>query len=507
MPLSLPARGLKLTETTVQTPHRRSIGGGSSPRSPRIKYRETIHETPRLSPRGLPNVRDISLDVSRRSLDIQLGEGAANSAGEEVVRDVYRRHASEFFDDLRAWFTKEARSLRKAAERQVEGDQLAALRERVEQLEAGAGAFRVPASAADAAAGAVTSPRAVGSPSGRGGVEAVVALDASVRALCRAEAKSALEQLRCELLGGNLLCDELLSGDSAWRPALEQLLDRACADRDYTLNTEVIELRASIDGAVAAATAAASAEIGQLDGAFRSSLAAEVRELGSVCEGVRARLEALDHSAAEHIGRLSARLTELEDQKQDKAAPPHPVGGPPISFMRTLPKERPPPELKMPVLQAKCHGAAPSSSSDLGGIAVAVGGGLAGRAIAAEGNTTGGSIFAGLASGDSAQNHGVAMQEPGVNSSKRNKGCCLSNLSDSTVKQGPVLDERCLDGCVGPAGGETLPSTPPKRHVPPSTAAPLRSSPRWESSASMSNHKVKQWSSCTSPRCESRGGC
>lgn len=467
----------------------------------------------RLSPRDIA----MSLDMSCRSLDAPLGpmpESAEGGAGEELVRDVYRRHAGAFFDDLRAWFTKEARTLRKAAERQLEGDQLAALRERVDQLENGTGAIRVPASAGDAAAGAVTSPRAVSSPSGRCGAEGIVALDANVRALCREEARSALEQLRGELLGGDLLCDELLSGGAGLRPALERLLSQVSADRECVLSAEVAELRASVDGAVAAATAAATAEIGQLDGAFRSSLAAEVRELGSVCEGVRARLEALDESAAEHIGRLSTRLSELEDPQREKASSQsafcnrtaadssngsrlqHGISsaGEPATIWQPTPatKDTRPPDLKVPTF----------IPTDYCGMSATLGGDLANStATAACGSTASGSS-------SSFERVRTSAQESDALHSKLGRG----STGDATVRlpaavaqpNGLVSDDRALDPFVGPAGGETLPSTPPKRHVPPSTPQLVprgdtgaRTSPRGDTGAGTGSLKA-QWSSCTS---------
>lgn len=245
------------------------------------------------------------------------GECRCAESSQDVVRDVYRNHAVTFFDELRSWFTKETRSLRREAEKQLEVDQLKCLRERVEQLEANT-VIHMPTSAGDAAAGggAGTSPRSI-SPTRH----AISGLDAStMRSLCCEEARRALEELRGELLGGDLLCDELLRGGDGLRPALERLMAKVPTRRfDSDLSSEVAELRASVDGAAAAATAAATAEIGRLDGAFRSSLAAEVRDLGSLCEGVRNRIEALDQSAAEHIGRLGARLDELEVQAQPLA--------------------------------------------------------------------------------------------------------------------------------------------------------------------------------------------
>jgi len=241
-------------------------------------------------------------------------ERAAGSGGEDVIKDVYRRHASSFFDELRSWFTKETRLLRTTAETQLEVDQLRSLRLRVEQLEENT-VVQMPTFAGDVAAGSATS-RSM-SPTGRLAVDGQVctSLDAaSLRALCRKEARCALEELRGELLGGDLLCDELLSGGQGLRPALERLIaESPMARRESSLSAQIAELRASIDGATAAATAAATAEIGQLDNAFRASLASEVRELGSLCEGVRGRIEALDESAADHIGRLSARMAELEE--------------------------------------------------------------------------------------------------------------------------------------------------------------------------------------------------
>lgn len=243
---------------------------------------------------------------------------SSRDSSQDVVRDVYRRHAVTFFDELRAWFTKETRSLRWEAEKQLEADQLKGLRERIEQLEGNA-VFRMPTSSGDAAAGGgcggVTSPRSI-SPNKRSGTELIGSLDPSaLRSICRDEARRSVEEIRGELLGGDLFCDELLSGGAGLRPALARLL------AESPIISEVAELRASVDGAVAEATAAASAEIGRLDGAFRSSLAAEVRDLGSLCEGVRFRIEALDQSAAAHIGRLSTRLEELEVRSTEAPAP------------------------------------------------------------------------------------------------------------------------------------------------------------------------------------------
>jgi len=228
----------------------------------------------------------------------------------DVVRDVYRTHAVSFFDELRSWFTKEVAMLRKEAEKQLEVDQLKSLRERIEQLEANT-MVHVQTSSGDAAAGVTgTSPRSM-SPHSRFASEGHTGIDVStVRSLCREEARRAIEEVRSELLGGDLLCDELLSGGAGLRPALERLFAETPTAR--RVSTEVAELRTSVDGAAAAATAAATAEIGRLDGAFRSSLAAEVRDLGSLCESTRLRIESLDQSAAEHIGRLNTRLTELE---------------------------------------------------------------------------------------------------------------------------------------------------------------------------------------------------
>lgn len=243
---------------------------------------------------------------------------SSRESSQDVVRDVYRRHAVTFFDELRAWFTMEARTLRNEAEKQLEADELRDLRQRVELLEANT-LTNMPTSAGDAAAGAGASPRSI-SPNSRFAVEA--GLDMSkMRSLCHEEARRALEELRSELLGGDLLCDELLSGGAGLRPAIERLLCESTGPRRKDrLSSEVAELRASVDGAAAAATAAATAEIGRLDGAFRSSLAAEVRDLGSLCESVRTRIEALDHSAAEHIGRLSTRLSELEVRNETSCA-------------------------------------------------------------------------------------------------------------------------------------------------------------------------------------------
>jgi len=202
--------------------------------------------------------------------------------------------------------------MRASTEKQLETDELKCLRERIEQLEANT-VVHMPMCAGDAGAGPVSSPRSI-SPNGRFSEKTIAGLDASsIRSLCRDEARRALEEVRGELMGGDLLCDELLSGGAGLRPALDRLIaESPVAHRESALSREVAELRASVDGAAAAATAAATAEIGRLDGAFRSSLAAEVRDLGSLCEGVRSRIEALDQSAAEHIGRLSARLAELE---------------------------------------------------------------------------------------------------------------------------------------------------------------------------------------------------
>jgi hypothetical protein len=233
-----------------------------------------------------------------------------------MLRDVYRKQCATFFDELRAWFTKEAHALRKAVnvQKQEETDEMRSLRERVEKLETNK-VVHVPTCAGDAAAGGVSPPRSL-SPTGRLATEAMGFDTSTLRSLCRDEARRAVEELRGELLGGDLLCDELLNGGSGLRPALERLIAETPAmrpDREHELSIEVADLRASVSGAVTAATAAATAEIGRLDGAFRSSLAAEVRDLGCLCEEVRGRIESLDQSAAEHVGRLSARITELEE--------------------------------------------------------------------------------------------------------------------------------------------------------------------------------------------------
>lgn len=226
---------------------------------------------------------------------------SSSHAAVDIVKDVYRSQAATFFDELRAGFTKETNTLRKESQEQLklhEFEHLKGLIERIEKLEANT-VIHMPMSAGDAAAGAgtCTSTNSISQPSS----------DAStIRLLCHEEAQRAIKELRAELLG----------------PA---------ARRESVLSAQVAEVRDSVAGAAAMASAVATAEVGRLDGAFRSSLAAEVRDLGSLCEGVRRRIEALDQSAAEHIGRLSTRLSELELRAEPSSSAPSYVSAAPSS--------------------------------------------------------------------------------------------------------------------------------------------------------------------------------
>jgi len=49
------------------------------------------------------------------------------TTGEEIVQDFYKRQASSFFEELRCWFSKEVRMLRRATEKQMEDNQVNAL--------------------------------------------------------------------------------------------------------------------------------------------------------------------------------------------------------------------------------------------------------------------------------------------------------------------------------------------------------------------------------------------
>jgi hypothetical protein len=475
---------------------------------------------------------DVSLDESRRALDGSSfpggnsvssclrgspERGAVGSRGEDVIKDIYRRHASSFFDELRTWFTKETRSLRNTAEKQLEVDQLRSLRLRVEQLEANT-VVHMPTFAGDAAAGSATS-RSI-SPTSRDGQASA----ASLRALCREEARCALEELRGELLGGDLLCDELLSGGDGLRPALERLIGESstanAAKRETALSAQVAELRASIDGATAAATAAATAEIGRLDNAFRASLAAEVRELGSLCESVRTRIEALDESAADHIGRLSARIAELEET----SCAPSRAGS-----------------VRTDASTAATVGSAKDFTQSVGsGKEFTHSVGSAKDDVGFSGNVhRPGASFVDRSSAGQRQNTGNA-QSPRVSMEREEVSRSTSALTwqpmqaPSTATVDTSLPPFCaslsplnIGSCPGKSPVPQGPSTPPKRHVPPGLATASRTSPGAGSTMgshaghtetsrrhSVGGHKEtqpnrsKQWSSRSpSPRMEARGGC
>jgi hypothetical protein len=464
-------------------------------RSPRL---EAVAEGPRRSP---PPEGSAVANVARNGSEVSPGK----SGGEDVVRNVYRRHATAFFDELRTWFTKEARMLRSTAEKQLEVDQIKSLRERVEQLEAST-MVPVPTSAGDAAAGAGTSPRSI-SPRGRLATEALVGLDgASLRGICREEARRALEELRGELLGGDLLCDELLSGGAGLRPVLERLIaESSMAEREMALREQVAELRASVESAVAAATSAATAEIGRLDGAFRSSLAAEVRDLGCLCEGVRARIEALDQSAADHIGHLSTRVAELEEvrcgpssvcSRQTSGSCGATSLSSSLAFKKTL-----------VATSAASQVRAGSSSAD---DTFAVPGGVA-------------TVDAGLAEQElnGLSCHmppgGEVLWAPPALSSAQG----LVHPADASAPVPPFCAGLApISVGTGPAKNEMwcAPSTPPKRHIPPGSAAAAALAVRASVSpsgsggyapgggrSSIGGQKAKMWSS--PPRVEARGGC
>jgi hypothetical protein len=424
-------------------------------------------------------------------------ERAGGSGGEDVIKDVYRRHATSFFDELRSWFTTETRLLRNSAEKQLEADQLRNLQLRVEQLEANTVAC------GDAAAGSPTS-RSM-SPTKCLGVDGQAWLRpdvASLRMLCREEARCALEELRGELLGGDLPCDELLSGGQGLRPALERLIsESAMARRESSMNSQIAELRASIDGATAAATAAATAEIGRLDNAFRASLASEVRELGSLCESVRVRIEALDESAADHIGRLSARIAELEETN----SAPSRAGS-----------------IRTDASTAATVGSAKDFAHSVG--SAKDDGGLTGNNVLWPGasyvdrSTLGNRQPAGSPSSMfSVEREEVPRAAPEL--------AWQPMQAPSTATRDASPPPFCtgltpLNSCTGKSTVRQGPSTPPKRHVPPALASALRASPVSGGNPGRRSvggqkealqNKSMQWS-CTSPlpktpRMEARGGC
>lgn len=459
-------------------------------------------------------------------------ERASRSGGEDVIKDVYRRHASSFFDELRAWFTKETRELRNTAEKQLEADPLRSLRLRVEQLEANT-VVQMQTFAGDAAAGSATS-RSI-SPPGRLALDgqAWMNLDASsLRSLCREEARCAIEELRGELLGGDLLCDELLSGGAGLRPTLERLIDESpLGRRESALSAQVAELRASIDGATAAATAAATAEIGRLDNAFRASLASEVRELGSLCEAVRVRIEALDESAADHIGRLSARIAELEETNSAPSG---------AGSIRT---------------DASTAATVGSTKEDLGFACNAIwpGASFVDRSSAGNKQCTGSlpsssllisaereEVVKAIAPApsrspmeDEIPHHSVAAKghEPLIEEPRSAKAL-VHSTSARDISPPPFcasLTPLNVGVSCSKSGVPQAPSTPPKRHVPPGSATALRTSPGGGGNiggvsgntttagrSSVGGQKdqpnwSKQWSAKSplpkTPRMEVRGGC
>lgn len=430
-------------------------------------------------------------------------ESAPKTDEEESIREVYRDHAGAFFDELRAWFTKEARALRKEAETQLEADQLRSLRERLEQVEANT-VIHMPTSAGDAAAG-TGSPRSI---SPKGHHEAFVGVDAGkMRAICREQAWKAVEELRGELLGG-----------------------------DLALKDEVAELRASIDGAAAAATAAAAAEIGRLDGAFRSSLASEVRDLGSLCEGVRARIEALDQSAAEHVGRLSARLADLEAC----ASEPSLSSGafPAVACSSGGCRQDKSSEWHQGVAEVGAEGSEgiqpPSLAGDRPSRLSLNGAGLelAAPAAAAERISLGGTAEAkDTCSGGGCQADVLGLP-PGeilwVPSPRPLTQALAPPATGATQAASavPALSSHQMAEVAPACGGGPgqAPSTPPKRHVPPAVAAAMRASPGGNGSsappaagsASFSSRsslpsslgsKAKNWMGNAPARHEVRGGC
>lgn len=335
---------------------------------------------------------------------------------------------------------------------------------------------------------------------------------ASLRKLCRDEARSALEEMRSELLGGDLLCDELLRGGAGLRPALERLIvESPLAERERMLSEQVAGLRASVDSAVAAATAAATTEIGRLDGAFRSSLAAEVRELGSLCEGVRARIEALDESAADHIGRLSGRVAELEEVRYEL-----PTGGAEPS---TGCAWRPSNNRRFSMPPANGHVAAKEDTDARVSSHAWLGASSVDRANV---------VWPGTAPAPAA----ASEQELMCVSSHTFDGAevPMSLLGSSSSPVPPFCASLApLSLGIGPApASRCAPSTPPTRHVPPASATAATSAahafcvspgggyeqrPGYEAAGIAPGYgrsNGKQWASKSpprSPRIEARGGC
>lgn len=205
------------------------------------------------------------------------------TSAEEIMQEIYRCHAGPFFEELKSWFVKEALVLREAAERQMETSQTSAIRDRVDQLEATVAALRAPAPTGGVAPGKIAP--------GSASKSSMFSRDAQVSPLSRVRSTEAIN-----------------ASNEGWGAAVEKAFSQAATVQERMFHSEVADLRATVERSLASA---AVAELGRLDAAFRASLAAEVRELGSMCENVRARVEALDASAAEHISRLDARIDAI----------------------------------------------------------------------------------------------------------------------------------------------------------------------------------------------------
>lgn len=302
-------RIMELSECVHKSKSQRDM---AAPRSPNCR------RSSKAVPGRSPSRRDFA--ESRRSPRVQAQRDAAEksvttrdissagviSSGEESVRDVYQQRASTFFEEMKAWFEKEMKTMQANAERKLAGperklpgledSELVVLLDRVEQLEATVGMLRAnPANAGDAAAGTSDGQ----------------AVDAAMLALCREEASRTCTRL----------CTDLAEGSSL-RCAVQQCVAEEVGTCQRSFQAEIEELRAALVQVELRAAlmpaeshvpaGAVTAELGRLDGALRASLAAEVRDLGCMCEGARARIEAVDHTAAAHISRLDQRLDRLE---------------------------------------------------------------------------------------------------------------------------------------------------------------------------------------------------
>lgn len=238
--------------------------------------------TPQTSPR---NVEQTSESMESWVSAVVQDDGQhLFTTGEEIVQDFYKRQASSFFEELRCWFSKEVRMLRKATEKQMEDNQVNALHKRIDQLEENVARMCGPSPAGDMAAEIITSD-----------------LDSLV-----------------STFHSDVNCDSpqvhWSHASTGCKDELQNAVEVAWADQvqKRALQSEVAELRAAVEKGFVSTT---MAELGRLDGELRGSLAAEVRELGCICESVRFRVEALDRKAAEHVSRLDARLDAIEQQR------------------------------------------------------------------------------------------------------------------------------------------------------------------------------------------------